>query len=98
MVNTVAEHWREMMPNPWETIVWAYLIVGFVVVFYVVGKYRLSRRSREDPFPWPRRENPQRGLWLFLMVGSVYPILFLAQVALWPLWLFWNVSVLLPLR
>lgn len=85
MVNTIAEHWHEMMAHPWEVIVWAYVLIGFGVWIYLRFRLRLTRRSPDDPFPWPRRQNPQQGLNLFFRLGAYNPILFIAQVTLWPL-------------
>jgi hypothetical protein len=63
-----------------------YLVFGFCVVIYVVFRYPWSRRQPGDNIPWPKSENPQQGLKLFFLVGPFHPILFLLQVALWPLW------------
>jgi len=86
-MNTIRECWSWLFLNSGQAAAWAYLIIGFVVVFYVEFRYSWRRRQPRDTFPWPRSENPQQGLKLFFHVGSFHPVLFFIQIALWPLWL-----------
>ena len=64
-----------------------YLLIGFGIVLYVGYRCSFLRRRPGDAFPWPRRDNPQQGLNLFFMVGASHPLVFIIQVALWPLWI-----------
>ena len=88
MPTTTPAPWSELLASPFGLGLAVYLLIGFAVVFYVTWRYSWLRRRPDDAVPWPRRENPQQGLNLFLMAGTFHPVVFLIQVALWPLWLF----------
>ena len=78
----------ETLATPFGFGMAVYLLIGFLVVLYVGYTCSFPRRRPGDTLPWPRRDNPRQGLDLFFTLGLMsHPIVFLIQIALWPLWL-----------
>ncbi len=64
----------------------AYFLVGIAVRVYVSYSCSKSRRAG-DAGASTRHENGRQVLDLLLLVGGSHPLLFVIEIALWPLWL-----------
>ena len=75
-----------VIDRPGRTAFVVYLILGVGFALYMMSQKRFTAKPA-----WDRRQRAANMLDIFFFAGSMFPLVFLLQIVLWPLWavLFW---------
>src|SRR5438132_757308 len=85
MINTSMAHWSEILSNPLQVGVVVYLVVGMLVTSLITVRGMKLRRPPRNGLLWEKKDNPQNILFLIHGILILSPIVFLFELALWPL-------------
>ena len=76
----------EVTTRPWRAGFVVYVVLGVGFVFYISSARRLTANPA-----WDARQKAANVLGIFFMAGSLFPLVFILLILLWPLWasVFW---------
>jgi hypothetical protein len=85
MVSAIVERWSEIFSNPLRIGIVVYLIIGFLIVAFIISRGLKLRQPPNNGLLWDKKDHARNVLFLFQTVILSSPVIWLLEIALWPL-------------